>query len=123
MSARTRDSTNYVASRISPEDLHLFAVEAVEKVMRIARSAQHKTNRSQAEVVQFCGTLSSVLYSIKSQLQETLESGGEAPKKVESLLNNLERLCSVSVIFHEYREISRVFDLSYSYHGALVASC
>ncbi|KAG7438701.1 Intracellular serine protease [Fusarium oxysporum f. sp. raphani] len=78
----------------SSQDFRPFAIEAIERVSQIAKSIQLRRGRNNREVSQFCITLSNVLWSIKSSLQRSPQSQDDGQKKIERLLNNLERLCS-----------------------------
>ncbi|KAG5762508.1 hypothetical protein H9Q72_009387 [Fusarium xylarioides] len=78
----------------SCQDFRPFAAETTERVIQIAKSIQLRRSGNNRKVSQFCSTSSSVLWSIKSSLQRPPESRDDGQKKVESLLNNLERLCS-----------------------------
>lgn len=92
MSTRTSRVRTPVPRCTVPEDFRLFAIESIEKVVEIARTVSN-SNKAAAS---FCGSLSGVLWSIKTHLQKPSQVQDEAhKKKVESLLNNLERLCSV----------------------------
>src|SRR6478752_4398096 len=84
----------------SSQDFRPFAIEAIERVSQIAKSIQLRRGRNNREVSQFCITLSNVLWSIKSSLQRSPQSQDDGQKKIERLLNNLERLCSVRITFN-----------------------
>ncbi|KAF4957460.1 hypothetical protein FGADI_3096 [Fusarium gaditjirri] len=81
----------------SSQDFRPFAIEAIERVSQISKSIRLRRGGNNREVSQFCSTLSSVLWSIKSSLQKLPQSQDDGQKKIERLLNNLERLCSVKV--------------------------
>ncbi|CVL02617.1 uncharacterized protein FMAN_00120 [Fusarium mangiferae] len=71
-------------------DFRPFAIETIESISEIANSIQLSCSGNN----KFCSSLSSVLWSIKLSLQPLPQSHDEGKKKVASLLNNLERLCS-----------------------------
>ncbi|KAI0543779.1 subtilisin-like protein [Xylaria curta] len=68
-----------------PHDSVQFAIESIDKVVEIGKII---TN-SDRNAALFCNALRGVLWSIKSHLQKPHQV-----HKVESFLNNLERLCS-----------------------------
>ncbi|KAF5535804.1 serine threonine kinase [Fusarium mexicanum] len=78
----------------SYQNLSPFAIETIERVRHIAKLIQERHGRHNREVSQFCNSLSNVLWSIKLSLRKSPNSHDERKKKVEGLLNNLERLCS-----------------------------
>ncbi|KAF4448404.1 serine/threonine protein kinase [Fusarium austroafricanum] len=94
MSFQAKTARRNTALRSSCQDCRPFAIESIDRVTKIAKSIQLGLGRSSREVSQFCSTLSSVLWSIKSYLQKIPEAQDDGQKKIESLLNNLERLCS-----------------------------
>lgn len=70
-------------------DLRLFAIETIETIIEIIQTCDDST-------ASFCATLRGVLWSIKTELQKHHQDyDGAESRKVKSLLNNLERLCSV----------------------------
>ncbi|KAI1131558.1 subtilisin-like protein [Nemania abortiva] len=71
-----------------PRDSGRFAIESIDKIFEIGKITTN-TDRAAAS---FCNALRGVLWSIKTQLQK--EHQVHDRKKVEGLLNNLERLCS-----------------------------
>ena len=73
------------------EDSRPFAIDSINKILNIAKAIQSSDKKAS----QFCSALSGVLWTIKGQLQNQHQIQDEG-QKVESLLNNLERLCNVS---------------------------
>ncbi|KAF5589875.1 serine threonine kinase, partial [Fusarium pseudocircinatum] len=78
----------------SCESFSLFAIETIERVRQIAKFIKERHGRHNGEASQFCNNLSSYLWNIKLSLQTLPHSHHGGKKKVESLLNNLERLSS-----------------------------
>ncbi|KAM4055141.1 short chain dehydrogenase [Hirsutella rhossiliensis] len=60
----------------------------------MAKTIQFGHTQDDKKASQFCGTCASTLWSIKCHLQKPHQARDESQKKVEGLLNNLERLCS-----------------------------
>lgn len=84
-----------------PEDLRPFAIETINTVIKISKKFDESNP--------FCTTLCGVLWSIMTELQKQHQDYNTTQsKKVESLLNNLERLCSVCLCYICLREFCTV---------------
>ncbi|KAF5674770.1 serine threonine kinase [Fusarium circinatum] len=79
------------------QDFRSFAIKRIQRVRQIAKFIQERYGRHNSDVSKFCRTLSSVLWNIRLSLQKPPQSQDDGKKKVERLLNNLERLCSLKV--------------------------
>ncbi len=97
MSVRTKVALRGAEMRSISEDFRPIAIESIDRIIKIAKTIHAGCSRGDKEASQFCGTLSSVLWSIKSYLQKPRQAQDEREKKIEGLLNNLERICSVSI--------------------------
>ncbi|KAK1243845.1 hypothetical protein MKX08_001983 [Trichoderma sp. CBMAI-0020] len=83
------------ADKPALEDLRLFAITAINNVMKISKEYDEECDESISNP--FCTTLYNVSWSIKTELEWQKEHKNydrTQNKKVESLLNNLERICS-----------------------------
>lgn len=108
MPPRETDGADDVTDHMASESTHSFAIKSIERVIQLVNCLQPRSSRFNNDISLFSGTLRSVLWHIKSDLQNHYEARGDGGGKVESLLNNLERLCSVC-------NISTVFILSFFY--------
>lgn len=102
MSTRTTTRVRTVAPLVPPiksaplaVDIHTIAISFIDSVAEISASLVEEDKNA----APFCRALRNVLSTIRGCIEEqreSLEESAGGRRKIEGLLNNLERLCAVS---------------------------
>ncbi|OTA94291.1 hypothetical protein M434DRAFT_30071 [Hypoxylon sp. CO27-5] len=87
--------TTYKSQASQSEDLTLFAIDSIDKVLGIGNIIINSKEEIRKTAAPFCCNLRNILLSISTLLKDQKRNrNNTGKKKVEALLNNLERLCT-----------------------------